>query len=69
MIDFDNFLQHVNFCGSKTRLCEFCKRNVMLRNQKYHEQEECAKFLREEYEKKEQEKVGWLWGGWVDGEV
>ena len=29
----------------------------MLRNQKYHEQEECAKFIREEYEKKEKEKI------------
>lgn len=40
MIEFDNFLQHVNFCGSKTRKCEFCQRNVMMRNQKYHAQEE-----------------------------
>lgn len=57
MIDYDNFLQHVNFCGAKTRVCEFCHKNVMMRNQKYHEQEECARFIREEYEKMEQEKI------------
>lgn len=29
----------------------------MMRNQKHHEQEECARFLREDYENKEQEKI------------
>jgi hypothetical protein len=57
MIEFDNFLKHVNFCGSRTRKCEFCQRNVVMRNQIHHEQDECAKFLREEYENKEQEKI------------
>jgi hypothetical protein len=28
-----------------------------MRNQKFHEQEECAKFIREDYEQKEQEKI------------
>ena len=57
MIRDSDFLQHVNFCGSRTRQCEFCKRNIMMRNQKYHEQEECAKFIREDYEKEQQKKI------------
>lgn len=28
-----------------------------MRNQKYHEKEECARFIREEYEKREEEKI------------
>ena len=56
-IDFAGYLQHVNKCGSRTRVWEFCHHNVMMRNQKYHEQEEWARFIREEYEKKEKEKI------------
>lgn len=56
-IEFSQFLQHVNFCGAKTRTWEFCKRNIMMRNQKYHEETEWAKFLREEFEKEEAKKI------------
>ena len=56
-IEFDAFLQHANFWGSKTRVWEFCKRNIMMRNQKYHEETECAKFLREDFEKEEAKKI------------
>jgi len=57
MIDHNDYLQHINRWGSRSRKCEFWQRNVMMRNQKYHEQEEWAKFIREEYEKEEKERI------------
>ena len=48
---FDAFLDHVNFWGSKTRVCVYWKKNVMMKEQKDHEVKEWARLVKDDHEK------------------
>lgn len=55
-ISFNDFEKHVNFCGSKTKKCMECNRNVCLKDQDSHIYGgECAAYKEEDKKKKEDE--------------
>lgn len=64
MIDYENYDKHIGYCGSKTKKCDLCGRNVCLKDQDSHQfGGECEAFreddLRakiEEQKKKEMEE-------------